>query len=71
MSSEPSKRRIDESESLPGNQSIPPDQPVSSESELTHSLAPEDALDLDALGRLRTLFELLDNWDRKEKTGEK
>jgi hypothetical protein len=71
MSFEASKRRINESESLPGNQSIPPDRPVLSESELTHSLALENILDSDALGRLRTLFELLDTWEQKEKDDEK
>ena len=31
----------------------------------------ENTLDSDALGRLQTLFELLDTWDQKEKVDEK
>jgi hypothetical protein len=68
MSFETSKRRIVEPEHDPGYLCANPDRPVSPEGALTPGPAPEDALDLDALGRLRTLFELLDNWDQKEKT---
>jgi hypothetical protein len=38
---------------------------------LAPTAAPENALDSEALGRLGTLFELLDNWNQKEKADEK
>lgn len=71
MSFESSKRRIVEPERLPGTISARPDQPVLAGDELAPSLAPENPLDLNALGRLRALFELLDKWDQEEKADEK
>jgi hypothetical protein len=71
MSFESSKRRIVEPERLPGTTSVHPDQPVLAESELAPRSAPESSLDLDSLGRLRTLFELLETWDQQEKADEK
>jgi hypothetical protein len=68
MSFEISKRRFVEPK-LPGTISVHPDHPVLAESELVP--APQNPLDLDALGRLRTLFELLDTWDQEEKGDEK
>ena len=67
--SESSKRRLVEPERLPGTTSVHPDRPVLADSELVS--APQYPLDLDALGRLRTLFELLDKWDQEEKADEK
>jgi hypothetical protein len=60
MSFETSKRR-----------SVHPDQPVSAENELASDPDTENTLDLDAVGRLRSLFELLDKWDQEEKTNGK
>jgi hypothetical protein len=71
MSFESSKRRLAEPERLPGTESVHPDQPVLVDSELAAVPAPESPLDLDALGSLRTLFELLDTWDQEEKADEK
>jgi hypothetical protein len=71
MSFEASKRRTVKSEQRPNLVPIPADLPVSEESVLAPTAAQENALDSDALSRLRTLFELLDNWDQKEKVDEK
>jgi hypothetical protein len=70
MSSETPNKRIVEPESHLGNPCPRAEQTVPTRSESTPSPAPENTLDLDALGRLRTLFELLDNWDQKEKADE-
>lgn len=71
MSSETSKRRTIKSEQRSIVVPVPPDQPVAGESELVPTAAPENTLDSDALGRLRSLFELLDSWDQKETADEK
>jgi hypothetical protein len=70
MSIETSKRRIVEAERLPETTFVHPDQPVLAESELASEPVPEKPLDLNAFGKLRTLFELLDAWDQKEKADE-
>jgi hypothetical protein len=71
MSFETSKRRIVEPEQLPRTISVHPDPPVLAEGELAPCQGPETILDLDSLGRLRSFFELLDEWDQKEKANEK
>lgn len=71
MSFESFKRRTVKSEQLSNIVPIPPDHPASEESVLAPTTALENALDSDALSRLRTLFELLDSWDQKEKADEK
>jgi hypothetical protein len=71
MSFESSKRRTVKSEQRSNVVLIPPDQPGSEESVFAPTAALENALDSDALGRLGTLFELLDSWDQKEKVDEK
>ncbi|HWO37649.1 MAG TPA: hypothetical protein VNO32_53420 [Candidatus Acidoferrum sp.] len=65
------KKQLVESEQYPRPIPLLPLQPVPEESVLAPNAALEDALDSDALSRLRILFELLDDWDQKEKTGEK
>ena len=64
MSFETSKRRTLKSEQLPNTVPIPPDLRQSNDSLFVPTLAPENTLDSDALGRLRNLFELLDHWDQ-------
>lgn len=71
MSFESSKRRVDAPEGLPRSISVRQDQPVPAEGELTPDPEPGNTLDLDSLGRLRSFFELLDEWDQKEKGDEK
>jgi hypothetical protein len=71
MSFETSKRRTVESEQRSNAAPIPPDRPISEESVLAPTAALENTLDADALGRLGTLFGLLDSWDQKEKVDEK
>jgi hypothetical protein len=71
MSFESSKRRLVEPEQLPETTSVDRDQPVLAQSELAPHPTPENPIDLDALGRLRTLFELLDKWNQEEKVDEK
>jgi hypothetical protein len=71
MSFETAKRRAVKSEQRSNVVPIPPDALVSKESVLAATAALEKTLDLDALSRLQTLFELLDNWDQKEKVDEK
>jgi hypothetical protein len=71
MSFETSKRPIDAPESLPRSISVQQDQAVPAEGELAPGSDPENALDLDSLGRLRSFFELLDKWDQEEKADEK
>jgi hypothetical protein len=69
MSFETSKRRKSEQRSnvVP----ISPDHLVSEESVLAPTATLENTLDPDALSRLRTVIELLDSWDQKEKVDEK
>jgi hypothetical protein len=71
MSFETSKTRTVKSEQRSDVVPIPPDHPVSEEGVLAPTAALENALDSDALGRLGSLFELLDSWDQKEKVEEK
>jgi hypothetical protein len=71
MSFEPSKRRTVKSEQRLNVVPIPAGHPVSEEGVLAPTAALANSLDSDALGRLRTLFELLDSWDQKEKVDEK
>jgi hypothetical protein len=71
MSFESSEKRLVEPERLPETTSVHRDQPVLAQSELAPHPATENPLDLDALGRLWTLFELLDKWDQEEKADEK
>jgi hypothetical protein len=71
MSFESSKKHLVEPERLPGTTSVHSDQSVLAQSELPPLPAPENPLDLDALGSLRILFELLDKWDQEEKADEK
>jgi len=68
MSFETPKRRIAKLEQLSSPVFIPPDQSVLGESALVPTAALENAPDSDVLKRLRTLFELLDSWDQKEKS---
>ncbi len=71
MSSGISKRRIVEPEGLPQSISVQQDQQVPGGDELAPGPDPENTIDLDSLGRLRSFFELLDKWDQEEKTDEK
>jgi hypothetical protein len=71
MSFETSKRRIVKSEQRSNVVPIPPGALVSEESVLAPTAALENTLDSDALGRLQTLFELLESWDQTEKADEK
>jgi hypothetical protein len=71
MSFKTSERQIVEPEHGPGNPRAHSCRPELPENGLAPRTTPENALDLDALTRLRTLFELLDNWDQKEKGDEK
>lgn len=71
MSFESSKRRTAKSEQRSNLIPIPPDPLVSEESALAPTAALENTLDSDALGRLGTLFELLDSWNQKEEADEK
>jgi hypothetical protein len=71
MSFETSNRRTVKPEQRSNVVPIPSDQPGSEESVFEPTAALEHALDSDALGRLGTLFELLDSWDQKEKVDEK
>jgi hypothetical protein len=70
MSFETSKRQTVKSERRSNVVPVPPDQPVSDDSVFVPTLAPENTLDSDALGRLGSLFELLESWDQKEKADE-
>jgi hypothetical protein len=65
------KRRTVKSEQCSNLVPIPPDPLVSEERVLAPTAALENILDSDALGRLGTLFELLDSWDQKEIADEK
>jgi hypothetical protein len=71
MSFETSKRRTIKSEQRSNVVPIRPDHRVSEESVLASFAAAENILDADALNMLRTLFELLDSWDQKEKVDER
>jgi hypothetical protein len=71
MSFDTSKTRTVESELRSDGVPIPLDHPVSEQRVLAPTAALENTLDSEALGRLRTLFELLDSWDQKEKADEK
>jgi hypothetical protein len=71
MSFKSSERQIVVPEHGGGNTRAHPCKPELRENGLARRVAPENALDLDALTRLRTLFELLNSWDQKEKDDEK
>jgi hypothetical protein len=71
MSFETSKKQIVEAEGLPQSISVQQDQQVPGEGKLAPGPDPENTHDPESLGRLRGLFELLDEWDQEEKTDEK
>jgi hypothetical protein len=71
MSFETSEKRIVEPERDPGKLCAHQGQSLSPDSGLKPLANPENALDLDALTRLRAFFELLNRWDQKETDREK
>jgi len=71
MSFDTSERRVVEPNNPPRSDSVHQNQPVPAEGELASGADPKNNLDLDSLGRLRSLFELLDKWGQEEKADEK